>query len=263
LAAHMSIKKIIRVLLENHYPYVLLKYYLWSKGEYETEINLLPMLIQKNKITIDIGANIGLYAFHLLKYADHVLAFEPNPYISKRLKNTFGNRITVESVALSDHDGEAIFYLPVEKNEKVHMLGTIDRNNIITQKNDNIKITVPIKKLDDYNLSEVGFIKIDVEGHELAVLKGAVKTLTRDKPNLLMEIEERHKKGKIEEIKQFLCALGYQGYFYLNNKLISIDKFDISRYQIPEARFTNETYINNFIFIQPVTRSLLRDLLLC
>ena len=53
-------------------------------------------------------------------------------------------------------------------------------------------IRVPLRTLDSYNLSNIGFIKIDVEGHELDVLRGAEVTLRRDQPNLLIEIENRH-----------------------------------------------------------------------
>ena len=53
-------------------------------------------------------------------------------------------------------------------------------------------IDVPVKRLDDLHLDQVGLIKIDVEGHELAVLRGAADTLTRNRPAVLAEAEERH-----------------------------------------------------------------------
>jgi hypothetical protein len=74
---------------------------------------------------------------------------------------------------------------------------------------------VPALRLDDYALDRVGFIKIDVEGHELAVLKGAEATIRGSMPSLLVEIEERHSLCGIQNVTAFLTGLRYEGFFVL------------------------------------------------
>uniref|UniRef100_UPI001916C781 FkbM family methyltransferase n=1 Tax=Mycobacterium paraintracellulare TaxID=1138383 RepID=UPI001916C781 len=66
---------------------------------------------------------------------------------------------------------------------------TIDTDNELTDVNgDDIRrIDVPVKRLDDLHLDDIGLIKIDVEGHELAVLRGATQTLTRNRPAIVVE----------------------------------------------------------------------------
>lgn len=59
-------------------------------------------------------------------------------------------------------------------------------------------------RLDDIIKDDVGFIKIDVEGHELAVLKGATSLINRCRPVLLVECEERHSPGGTERLFKFL-----------------------------------------------------------
>ena len=72
---------------------------------------------------------------------------------------------------------------------------------------------ISCKRLDDLNLDPVGFIKIDVEGHEEAVLMGGATLLERDRPTALIEIEERHKAGAIDAITERMNGLGYRGFF--------------------------------------------------
>jgi hypothetical protein len=59
----------------------------------------------------------------------------------------------------------------------------------------------------------ISFVKIDVEGHELEVLRGGIETLRRHRPNLLIEIEQRHSPVPIFHTLDFLASLGYAGEF--------------------------------------------------
>jgi hypothetical protein len=99
----------------------------------------------------------------------------------------------------------------------------------------------------------VGFIKIDVEGHEEGVLNGARKTLERERPALLIEIEDRHNPGGLGRI----CALltGYEGYFFAQGRRRPLSDFDPEIHQRPEdldsayeAR-RQSPYVNNFLFL--------------
>jgi hypothetical protein len=98
-------------------------------------------------------------------------------------------------------------------------------------------------------------IKIDVEGHELAVLEGAHHTLIRDQPHLLIECEDRHRADAIQSVRDFLAKYGYVGYFYHQKRLHPISKFqpslqnpDVLADFGPKSR-AEIVYVNNFLFI--------------
>ena len=95
---------------------------------------------------------------------------------------------------------------------------------------------VKSKKLDSFSFSnKISFIKVDVEGHELAVIRGAENTIKKNKPILLVEIEERHSQKKVSETLDYINSLGYISYFY-ENELLKTSSLD------------NLNLYNNFIF---------------
>ena len=103
------------------------------------------------------------------------------------------------------------------------------------------------RRLDDYEFSNVGFIKIDVEGHEHEVLEGATITIKRNMPNLLVEMEEKHNKIPINEQIQSIESLGYKSYVLKQSKLVSTDEIDVVRLHRHPENF--EEYLYNFIFL--------------
>jgi hypothetical protein len=96
------------------------------------------------------------------------------------------------------------------------------------------------------------FIKIDVEGHEWAVLKGAKETLSRLRPMCLVEIEQRHHEHTpIQEIVSWVEALGYETYYYnlLSNRFHSFQTFNLLEHQDVRQLTDRKVYVNNFFFI--------------
>jgi hypothetical protein len=89
------------------------------------------------------------------------------------------------------------------------------------------------------------FIKMDVEGNELTILKGGEKLLRSAMPKLLIEIEARH-VGREQALSTitFMKELGYRVFFICGKELLPYEKFDFDLYQNPEAGI----YCNNFIF---------------
>jgi hypothetical protein len=109
---------------------------------------------------------------------------------------------------------------------------------------------VRVATLDSFDLHGVGLIKIDVEGAELGVLEGAVETLRRFRPLLLVEIEQRHHRAPIGGVFERLRALDYDGHFLDGRGVVRpIEEFDVERHQV--ATLDNPArgpYINNFLF---------------
>src|SRR5262249_35163697 len=151
---------------------------------------VLRLLCSKEKAAIDIGANIGEISYYLSKYSKQNHAFEINPVIAEKLRQANLINTTVYEIGLSDCRRSASFRMPVAGGGPVSGLGTIETTNDL----DGLAVAtreLPVAMLDDFELKDVGVIKIDVEGHELAVLRGAAKTLEREKPSLIVEIVER------------------------------------------------------------------------
>lgn len=181
----------------------------------ETELSLLPMLVQGG-VGIDIGANKGVYSYFLSKLCSHVIAYEANPELVAQLKTYKLAKLEVRQAALSDEIGEAPFYIPLSKDRK-------RRNNVASLEPSNSpadEIRVARIRLDDEALEDVSFIKIDVEGHELSVLRGAAQTILRHRPTLLVEINGGPKTDEAAQIFALLERWNYIPLQHFRGRLI-------------------------------------------
>lgn len=199
---------------------------------------------------MDVGAAQGTYLAHLLLYSAGVVAFEPRPEAAGQLRAQFGGtaHTRLEQVALSDAAGTAEIRVPAQRP----MRGTIAASNPLEGAGEVQLHTVRCARLDDYLLAPVGFIKIDVEGHERAVLAGARDTLARNRPLVLVEVEERHSAGSVAGVARFFQEFDCNGYFLLEGRLRPIAEFDPPTHQdssqLSDGRRSG-VYINNFLFV--------------
>lgn len=88
---------------------------------------------------------------------------------------------------------------------------------------------VPVKRLDDFEFPDVNLIKMDVEGHEARALAGAVQTITKWRPHLLVEIEQRHISADISDIFRQITEMGYTGQFLSGGQPQELSTF---RYEV-------------------------------
>lgn len=153
----------------------------------EPELLLLSSLLRSGGTAIDVGANEGIYAFALSEIANSVHAFEAHPDYADFARRRLGARAIVHAIALSDAPGRAKFYVPFsDEGQELHLAGNL--KNTHPQFARQTVIDVPVATLDSFGLTDVTFIKVDVEGSELEVLAGARATLARDQPVLLLEL---------------------------------------------------------------------------
>jgi FkbM family methyltransferase len=228
--------------------------YIW-KGEWE--LRELHRYVPRDKIAVDVGGNIGEYTYHLGRLAAEVVTFEPNPIYHFRLKKLQLRNMRLETTALSAQAGSAALRIPNVNGRPASGMGSLEAGAVSESELYSI-CEVETRTLDSYGLKNVGFIKIDVEGHEEKVLDGAMLTITRDRPNLLIEIEERHNPKGLERIVERFAALGYQTYFFQDHQRRTIREFSPAKHQgdisREELALTNRTrreigYINNFLFV--------------
>jgi FkbM family methyltransferase len=223
----------------------------------EVEMNLLPFLCKKDKQTLDIGAAGGVFIANMVPYSKFVIGFEPIPADAAILRDMIkATKINarIESVALSDKSGEATLRMIANDFGR----STIESSNVLDDEtgSEKIGIQVPIKKLDDFRFKDIGFIKIDVEGHELSVLHGAMETIRNNRPALLIEIEDRHKENAVADVPVFLSEFGYSGFFIIDGKLEPVSLFNKAIHQdsknigtYTDGYVRRGIYINNFIFL--------------
>lgn len=152
----------------------------------EPELRLLRHLCDPDRAAIDVGAHMGIYTFFLKAHSSSCFAVEPIPELREILYQSFGRGITILPFALSDQEGTATLRIPVISNNKDRGRATIEaKNDLNTHPHQDIEIER--KRLDSLEFPPIGIIKIDVEGHELAVLKGSRKLLERDHPVIIVE----------------------------------------------------------------------------
>jgi FkbM family methyltransferase len=218
---------------------------------FEPEFALVPVLCDARTLAVDIGASTGIYTIQMLAHARACVAFEPRPRVAERLREKFcfaGPAVRIESVALSDRSGEGVLRVPEGDGGR----STIDADNPLTGVTSAEAVPVSMKRLDEVVAETVGFIKIDVEGHELSVLRGAERCLRQSRPALLMEIDDGLRPHTMRETSDYLAGLGYRGFFLWEGRVQDLDTFNPDTHQRAEngnAPASHGRYVRNFFFV--------------
>ena len=187
-------------------------------------LRLISSLADRKRLAIDVGANVGTYSFFMRRYACRCIAYECNPNLVEMLRYRFGNSIDIRAKAVSDKSGDIELRIP--KSNVGHGVGraTIEPKNSLAGNFDGVdEITVRRVTLDDEINEPVGLIKIDVEGHEIAVLRGAQSIIDRDRPTLIIELEDRHNPGCVDSAFSFFAEHNYRIAYLRNRRLTDID----------------------------------------
>jgi FkbM family methyltransferase len=184
----------------------------YSGGDAIAAIKLVPA---NEGLAVDIGANRGQSAIRILKLKPKfkVMAFEPNrrclPFL-KMVKLMHAGSFHYELCGLSDMSGNKTYYEPQVNSIAVAAEGTFCLQNLepeLAERIGNYKVrerTFPVRTLDEMNLSPL-FVKIDVQGGELEVLRGARRTISRCRPVVVVERNVLNESGVIS----YFNDLGY------------------------------------------------------
>lgn len=189
----------------------------------EPELHAVPLLAEPGSVAIDIGANKGVYSYLLSRICRTVEAFEPNPKNFDLLRRCIPANVSVHEVALSNRSGRTEMLLPIYRTGRYsNQGGTLQSRKV--EGGEFGAWPVEQRRLDEYGFTDVSFIKIDVEGFEFEVLEGAAETLAREKPVLLIEIDQNQNKRPMAESFAALADYGYDGYC-LNKALHHIGRY--------------------------------------
>jgi FkbM family methyltransferase len=214
----------------------------WQYRWNERELSRINEFVPADRGAVDVGVWWGPWSWWLARRVPRVEAFEPNADLVRRLTPALPKNVNLHCVALSDRTGVSDLWVPA------HGTGTEGRSSLevgVMQKEFTSR-QVAISRLDDFNLKDIGFVKIDVEGHELAVLKGATELLKTDRPTVLVEVEPHADQlGSLDDIIEFFDGHDYSGEYFHNGAWRPIGGLDRLRTAEMGARVAHHGYILN------------------
>ena len=121
----LLVASFIKAAIRRSFPNQWVAYTTWKRGYVEPEIAYLPKIVPRNRVSIDVGANIGVYTRALAKLTPHVYAFEPSKELASLLPRIIPANVTVLKSAASDRSGSGILNIPVEDGRKTVGLATL------------------------------------------------------------------------------------------------------------------------------------------
>jgi FkbM family methyltransferase len=202
-------------------PYDLVSRNILETGRWEPEsIQAVADHLAPNGTFMDVGAHIGYYslkAANMVGPNGHVISIEPNPQTLPKLRGNIeasnARMVSVWPVACADTESTLELYAAPESNTGE---SSLSKENASQEGAATTAYSVRARPLDaivkEAKLDRVDVIKIDVEGAEFEVLKGAAKTLDDYHPVLIVELVEGQLKSmgsSVDEVTRFLASHGY------------------------------------------------------
>lgn len=230
----------------------------------ELEMVAARRFLARDKIAVDVGANVGLFSAVLARHSKRIIAFEANPTCAEYLAKVAPRNCEVIAKAISDRAGMTTLRVPVSSGIVMNALATIETTNRFeteARATEFATYEISAVTLDQVLLApywrdeRVAFLNIDVEGHEFAVLKGGEGMIALQRPVLLIEIEYRH-GAPVKEIFDWLKERGYSAHALLDGRNLSpLTPEGLYRYQdsgrlaLRMAGDRRAGYVNNIFFL--------------
>jgi FkbM family methyltransferase len=213
----------------------------------EPELDLIGDLVEPGETVVDVGANYGLWSWHLARAVEpqgRVAAFEPIPATATALRRVLwllgaGQQVDIHVAGCGEQATRTTFHLPTAGPDGpviaglAHMAGADSGNGWKTT-------TAEMLRLDDVlDGTPVSLIKVDAEGTELFVLRGAEEILARDQPTVICEISEslvRDRYGfEASEVVELMTRHGYSMMRLYAGRLVACDGW--------------HRHVDNYIFV--------------
>ena len=219
-----------------------------AQGGYETfELALISRLARGARTVFDIGANIGWYSLHIAAQESgaRVFAFEPVPTTHERLltnlaRNDVGRRVTPVADGLSDEPGVFDMFVPATSGSPAASLNELHPGE--GSRKAPCRFTTLDAFVADNGVTELDFLKCDVEGAEFKVLRGGARSIARFRPVIVIELLRKWSRVfgyHPNDVIEFFSAQGYECW--------GITDYDLSRIE----RVTDDTVETNYVFLDP------------
>jgi FkbM family methyltransferase len=200
-------------------------------------------LCDRNRLTLDVGANRGMYSAAALHFSKGVIAFEPQSHLAGLMRKCLPRTVEIMECAVSHSNGLAQLLIPIDPryHAEARVLRTGPESSAM--RSNYVMKSVPTVRLDDVIARPVGLIKIDVEGHGLAVLQGASRVISASRPNVIIELEDRHEEAALDRAREWFTNMDYEAFWVNNGRL--------TRVPLPDERPSAQAgaYVYNFIFM--------------
>lgn len=170
----------------------------------DPEILHISRFLRHTRLAIDVGANIGVTSKVLSRHFATVEAFEANPCLAAAASRALPSHVHFHSVALSSGEGGATLRIPVSSGLLLDGWASLDRP-LAGDESTWKQVPVSTRTLDSFSFRDVDLIKIDVEGHELAVLEGSRDTIARNRPLMIVEVWNAAR----ETVRSFFTGCSY------------------------------------------------------
>ena len=280
MGANSLVRKLIKVVLfpvanENTYRYVQAAskaYDIRTGAWWEPEIEIVQRGLRKGETALDIGANYGIYAYHMSRAVGNtgkVYSFEPVPFTFETLKIVgrllrFTHNVELIDKGCSDENATISFAVPVQQSGAFAAgqayIGK--RNDDHSGRESQVRwattkdVEAEVVRLDDFlpQHGDIPMIKIDIEGAELLCFKGAEKLIDKHLPTIICEINPWFLEGfglETRDLTDFVEKKGYRLYAYRNE--------NGARALIPVSE--PEIVEDNYVFIHPTREERFRDLI--
>jgi FkbM family methyltransferase len=217
----------------------------------EPELGRLDDICGSGGLMIDVGAWYGPWSWRLARRADTLIAIEPTAR-HLVLRQLLPATAQVLHAAASDHAGLGKLW-STGGGDGAEGLSSLRKRDVHSD-----CVTVPLIRIDDLDITGVTFMKVDVEGHELAVLRGSEATILRDRPRLLLEVETRMQP--IDDLLRVLYGWGYEGWVLDRGSWRALADFDLAGRQAATLRVAGKglarrllwpypRYVNSVLFV--------------
>jgi FkbM family methyltransferase len=215
---------------------------------------------------LDVGAHDGLLTLPLSRLPGaRVLAFEPLPSAFARLRaavlaeyGAIPPHVELRTEALGAAPGRLALSVPVLDGVVQEQWASLakDYGGFASVRAESHEVAVVT--VDSLGLADLQHVKVDAEGYEEEVLQGARATLTRCRPVLSLEVEERHRGGATRDVPALLASLGYETRFWLGGAMRELAEFDAATMQVaspdPAVFGASDPYVFTF-YAWPVERA--------
>jgi FkbM family methyltransferase len=202
--------------------------FLWVLEEMRAlsrEYRIMQTLLRQGDTFLDVGANHGSYAIlasDLVGREGRIVAIEPQPRLAQFVRRSLAETATpfeIHAVALADRCGDGLLHIPRSGSGSASIFGA--------SAGPCVRVDVPIARADDLlawrNFPGALFLKLDVEGSELAFLRGARTMISERRPVILFELNERMARSAGHHARDVIAELQSMGY----RRFAEVDRFPL------------------------------------